>query len=362
MDFKVFPPNLLQIDLWMSGCYLWSIAPRTQQFFGHKMSLAGLSPGPLDNWLSDCFCTVLGGANAYLDKYCQFERVAKNQLPLNRPALLAFCYDQSREERTYDFYLLHAALQPMEDSPSKSILKAHLAALPAIFSVTIRDGRYAGGVLESVIITGHNGKSCDQPVPAGDLEDIHLIADVERTFSAAFASRTSPAASWIEQKNLANNRLAQFFQHVPPSVEKNIRNSASGAMALRVLRDTIRHPADAPVLMELYQRLEDHADIQSLMRQFREAVLESNAQLRMDPKVSLSDVMPDSVLLGRVAKVDSRDEVSIEFQTPDGDRFIESFDRDRLRGLSADYQGARLKYFTYQLGEWSASRFELFSN
>src|SRR5579871_888018 len=141
--------KLLKLDLWMAGCYLWSIEPGTQRFFDRKLADAGVTSRTVNDSLSECLCTVVGGANAYLDKYCQFEVIAKERGTIE-PMMIAFSYDQDREERNYEFYFLHASLEQIPGSEEKSILKACLTALPQQHSIRVRDDVQADKVLRSV--------------------------------------------------------------------------------------------------------------------------------------------------------------------------------------------------------------------
>jgi hypothetical protein len=143
-------------------------------------------------------------------------------------------------------------------------------------------------------------------------------------------------------------------------VERNIRRSVSAEEAFAMLKDVTRHPADAPVLMDLYRRLNKQAPVEELRKQFLEAIAASNEASKVDARPDFGALKPDSVLVGTVAEVETAEEVLIEFATPDGERFVEPFDRRELHDIDSDYKGARVKYFTYQEGVWNTSRFEAY--
>jgi hypothetical protein len=111
--------------------------------------------------------------------------------------------------------------------------------------------------------------------------------------------------------------------------------------------------------MEIYDRKKEALKGSSTLQRFVDAVEVTKRKKQLPSSRNLRKLKPDSVLVGRVSEVVPEDEVSIEFDLPSGERFVESFEIEKLRAAKADFLGARIHYYTYQAGGWSTSRFEL---
>ena len=355
--------HLLRFDLWMSGCFLWTIAPRTEAFFKTRLRRAGAREETVDQALNECFCTVLGGANAYLDRYCQFENNQRHKVAGRKtPLLIAFCYNQLRENRKYDFYLMSTEREEMHavepGIASSSILRAYLAKLPDSYSLSIADGSKQDGVLSSVRITDGKGKSFTRDVPRANIKDVRLVGELERRMDESASQTPSPARAWSAIGKRAE--FKEIFHHIPKSVQDTMQGSVSGIDAMAVLHNATRHPADAPVLMEIYEELQQSL-AQGIFEKFQNSINATRCDEQTEPEgLSIpEDLMPRSALLGRVCDIEDRDQVGVEFEIPGGERFIETFDRNRLKSVNADYYGAPVKYLIYEKGSWRASKFLL---
>jgi hypothetical protein len=214
----------------MSGCFLWSIEPKTKRFLERKLR----GRKSIDQSLGDCFCTVLGGANAYLDKFCQFEVLRSAPVKKREPSLIAFCYNQKNAIRKYDFYWLDVTFEPFDKQSGKSILRAILSQLPSSHSTTFRDGAKRNGVIQFVETTSQNGSVRKEQIPCASREDVARVTEMERTFQDRLKNCKSPAAVWLAMKD--EREFQDFFKHIPASVERKVLQSESGELAFRILQ------------------------------------------------------------------------------------------------------------------------------
>ncbi len=201
-------------------------------------------------------CTLLGAPNAIIHTYCQFENAANVNASSPSAPIIAFCYNQARDERRYDFYLLHVTREYFGDKKENSILSTRLVPLSRDYSVIVSDDAVRGGTVRSVAVTDAQGRLHKKQVSEESQDDIELVGEAVRTLEEAFKkSPKNPAHAWLETKANSESAIGGILSgHVPGSIESNIRLSMSGDQAFKTLQDATRHPADAPVLRELYMR------------------------------------------------------------------------------------------------------------
>jgi hypothetical protein len=344
---------LLEIDLWMKGCYRWAAPKATEKFFRQRLQAFDSPYASLQDELRECVCTVLGGANAYLDQYCQLERIYAGKSPdgIKEPQLIGFCYNQGMRKRRYEMFLLRA------ERASDAVLHVWLQPLPGDFDVVLEDD---GNGPKSVRAAFGGRAARAIRVQRDDQMHIKRLADFRKALRSAIRRWKSPARAWLSLVDSSEHR--DFVSHVPRSVADRIRSSIAVAEAIDVLDEYTSHPADAPVLMSpIYEDLKRLPEIKSRFEDFQSAIARHKSWLTTTADVQAAKkglVKPATQLFGRVTAVspdEEQDGVYVEFWTPESP-FTRVFDLQTLKAKNAAFRGAGVSFTTFELqgGVWSS--------
>lgn len=323
------------IRLEMPGCFFLGINRSGRKYF----RLRGVEfPSHSAHIPLLCLCDMLGGAHAYLARYCQFERAYKalkdeaQNGPVRGgsstrafssfnaagsgcssrekaswgPEPIAFHFNRGNGTRRYELFIVYAWLGEAPD-----IMHCRLLPLPSeTFSITLKDSGHAADDLSAPEFLDVSFSDARLPLSGvyrtADIIEPDLLNRISGFFRGTIEALESGNAAPETFLKLLEPKYEVVAEDLPRSVTRLFSSRHDSQSVASQLRDIWRHPLDAPALID------------NIMPRLWEAI-RGDKELRYLPLESDQHVSRDQYLRARLplSELESQDRYFAWVELPD---------------------------------------------